>query len=979
MFYAAAIAFLILVGLPSPHLLGLLNAQTGSSFVGTSFNNGHIVVNIGPQSANILDPITKTVLGIMSWEVQAKVLDSWQTLSWDNTPTFTIDDYLASHQIMIRGTMGHSLQVSMYFEAKKHDALYTPLRMPVEITSLGNMQIFRLVWHVDKISASAIQFEQRVGDNRIPLTLPIITSGQRSPGGENSLVALSSDKNTVLFGLNWDAALPYYQSSSITGSAGASLIQPTVSSSISSSITSSDLGVTFGDFALAKGEKFFLPACPCPDGGGGGGPSDELFGNVYTNGGTSLNGIYGAKVNVGGYVVYTDRSGNYWVYPPAGTYTATVTAFGYNGKTTSVSIPANAYVRQDFPLTIVNTYTNPVPVNYELSNNAISGATLVYSHNTDSNSISTIGVGGELGAPKSTPSGSTTMIRMAGHDYSSTGTGYAYAYFELTNVYIPLSSPMFLAFNVNPYFVPLNVGHVSVDAHFTDGTNLRDVTDDRGRNIMDGESRRIHPALETFSTLPYWKPGGWNRATADLSELRYKTIDYLMVAYDNGQTGSGGYTSTIPNFQVYFDDIRFEMATFPVNLVNGGFEQGFRGWDSGGNKPPLFDYGTLAGNGKLQAYLGRNPSVEPVVYTAEDSVIAQAFRVPNDPSYRSPVLSFWGAAFTQESCLCGSVGDYVKVTLRDRTLLQDFPITVPNYYTKVTYDLTPLEGHVLWLIVQVHNDADGVETWAYFDEFNVLVNGASLWVTDWLNSQLTLDPSVFTPSSQSTGLLGLDFSAYSTDSSVNGGIQIGTDLYAFSHNLGVGQDQPIFTTSLLAWTNGGSSGTYYIRDATITVGVATISGSSNIGAAFFTSYGYYLSPSAGFKPLDPVDLAVNSIGVVLVPFAFVPGADIPVGIIGGGLAVFGFGYMLYKSAQQPTQPNPSTASLDFAFQGFNPGGVWQGGASAVTEPWFGTGGGTYKITITGTAGIYSDHCTQNSCWSQLYKTLSISYNLTIKI
>src|SRR5207253_7765779 len=181
---------------------------------------------------------------------------------------------------------------------------YTPLQMPIEIQALRGTQTYRLVWHLTANSAASFQLEQRTGDLQTPVRGPLTTgaSVDQSPSGENSLVALASDGTSVLIGLNWNEALRYYQGTRLKVDSGGATAD-----------------VQFGSFTLSSGERFILPACPCPDGGGGGGGGGTVGTTTTTilpsSAYATVPAILSARVQdlngnpvAGGYVWWVDNS-----------------------------------------------------------------------------------------------------------------------------------------------------------------------------------------------------------------------------------------------------------------------------------------------------------------------------------------------------------------------------------------------------------------------------------------------------------------------------------------------------------------------------------------------------------------------------------------------------------------------------------------------------------------------------------------------
>ncbi len=1006
------------------------NATQRSSFVGNTFSNGHIVIEIQPSAVTVLDSSGRNVIGQLDWEIQTDISGNWQPLPWDSPRSMAIEDVGAVHRVTLKDTVGSGqLLVSIYFEAKPTDAPYVPLRMPVDIQELSGLNSYRLVWHLNTLATSSVssfQFRRTTTSDGTPLSglLPAGHNMTRSPSGENSMVGLAQDGKTVLIGLNWDAALGYYQ--------GAVL---------SPSNTGTATDVTFGSFTLSTGQMFHLPACPCPDGGGGGGGSTTYFyGHVYIAGTTT--GIYGATVNIGGLTYITDSTGYYIITVPAGgTYNAIATAFGYCQSTASLTVSIYAAQYHDFSLSIWDTAAfephgyvcGPVSSAntgwYNLRNDYGSmSPSVIYSRSTSSNSISIVTTSsGETGAPTSTPSGDSKMIRMYGSDDSPYGNGYAYTYFYLKNVNIPLSSPMYLAFNIYSYTTPYNNGHVSVDAHFTDGSNLRDNVIDGNHYVTDNFGHRIHPALEQLVSFPYERPGccviypgGWIRVVADLTEIRYKTIDYLMVAYDNGQTGGTGQSGSI--FQAYFDDIRFIMPNLPANTINGGFEGSLYGWGAAGTsgEAPRLSSGPCNGNtadsrvctsaeGSQSVLIGPDPK-----YTgpaAGDSYLVQTFRVPNDPKFLGPSLTFSSAIATLQTCAC-TTNDWASVTLRDRTTLQDVILlkTVGTYitctsclpdgvgWTTTTFRIDSLKGHLLWLIINVHNDASGLNTWAWFDGIRIVPLGMTITENSPSAARVKLDPSVYRGTSD-TKIISGSFSSTSTTSVVNGnaGIQVGIDLRNFSE----ASNSPIpddiqMATSINAWASGGTSsdnsgntwGPYFIKDASLTVTVTLVSGDNHFSVTYVETWGFNLNPVAGF---DQVEATIIALGVLLLPFdalsLIIPVLAIPTFVAGTTLTGADVVYNSQHTAGT-NGPSPSqTQNWAFPSGPCNAFGCPPppfrsnplAGGTAYSTVYLGgvaSAGGIYDINVQGKADIGQDYCSTNGCFTSAFP-ISTSYDLTV--
>lgn len=313
--------------------------------------------------------------------------------------------------------------------------------------------------------------------------------------------------------------------------------------------------------------------------------------------------------------------------------------------------------------------------------------------------------------------------------------------------------------------------------------------------IKDGYTRHIHPAGENFPKLR------WVRVVADLTELRYKTIDYLMVAYDNGATGGGA------GFRAYFDDIRFESGIYKLNVVNGGFENDLYGWIKAGDYDPKVSQAHHY-RGYKSALLGRDPNVDGPIGRTADTYISQEVRVPTSLNLLNPKLSLAYRLGTEESCLCTDE-DYVEIYLRDRTtegLIVLLRNTANIGWTQLTYDLSSLRGHILILTVHVHQNADDEATWAYIDHVNYLTQGVYIGYGDD-ESWLYLDGAVHRPDNQNpTRVLPYSFSNFLADSEIDGGLAITIETWRYTHlQLGDDPDQLRMNIAPLAWAKGVNS------------------------------------------------------------------------------------------------------------------------------------------------------------------------------
>ena len=771
-------------------------------------------------------------------------------------------------------------------------------------------------------------------------------------------------------------------------------------------------------------------------------------GHAYVSG--TQTPVYGATVNIGGTAKVTDSSGYYTItFPSGGTYNAIATAFGYCQSTASLPISSGTSQTVDFQLPIwarttdvepngfdCNASSSSVPGWYNLRNDYGSVSAnnrVVYWRSTSSNSLSVVSTSsGESGAPTSTPSGATNMIRMYGIDNSASGNGYAYTYFALTNVNIPLSSPMYLAFNIYPVSTPNSNGKVSVDAHFTDGTNLRDVQDSLGSYILDANQRRIHPSFEHFAPSGYatYQGNGWKRVVADLTELRYKTVDYLMVAYDNGQTGSGTPGSA---FRVYFDDIRLAMPIYSSNTIDGSFENGLNGWAIAGpsGQAPRNDIGPCNGatadsvhctsaDGQSSVLIGPRKSSGS---SPGDSYLVQVFRIPNNPQLPTPSLQFYAAVATYQTCGCTS-NDWVTLTLRDRTTLQDVRVlntigtNVAGFvydgvgFSSYSYNLASMKGHLVWLVINVHNDASGLNTWGWFDRIRIIFQGMTIGETSPSSATITLDPAVYRAGGGGTNfVLSGSFAGYApytfqspccgtAISTGNGGIQVGVDLKGFVQSTAqTPWDYLGLATSVNAWTSGGETiasngdrfGPYFIRGATLAVTTSWISGVNDVATTFVKTYGYNLDPGIGQDPSFQGTTTVLG-GLLIV------GNAVLYTVPGAGEVFFVAGALLY-AADLIYNSHTSVGTLGAASQAWSfPDPPCNGGScpppphvsnplaggSAYTQAFVGgdnNQGGWYKIHVDAQATVSQDQCPtylSPACTRPTIVIMETTYDLTVQ-
>ncbi len=997
-------------------------AQPRTTFAGTTFNNGHVRVELSPAYSTIYAPEGSKVLAQrMFLTLDASSSNATVTMTWDGAPALTQRDADGRHTVTIQGTMNRGQTgVTITYEAAAVDQPFVGLAGTVEIVSLSGTWHYNLVYHVEGIAASSVQFEKRDGDSRQPTGGPFAWGTDRTiqPSGENSLVALAPHNQEVLFGLNWASASSMY-----------------LGTSLSRTDTASNLAISFGTATLSEGEHFMSPAVPIPDGGGGGGGGGggcltyvvgtAILAEPDPGNQLSVTGIYGADIIARAsstgtrYEGWSYSSGYFEIQVPntADTFTVSGSALGYiappwpgfTWPSTSVSACGSGSANVYLAYQGTNT-PEPNSEWYRLNDNYASVshfAKVQYSLNVGSPAVSVVQASSEY--IPSPPSGNSVVLKMTGTDNSPSGTGYAYAYFNLLPLNLPLSSPMFLSFNVYDRYTPNNNGHVSVDAAFSDGTNLRDTKDASGYYVQDGNQRRVHPAREYFPSINLGPPNYysiWNRVTVDLTEVRYKTIIYLMVAYDNGQTGgSGGFTA-------YFDDIRLEMATMSTNVINGGFEQGFYGWARSGSFAARILNHSPTYAGWYSALVGRDATRFGEVTYAEDTQIGQVFRVPSlkqgdtTSPYFHPYLTF-AYFFTTEDPGTPST-DYLWVFMHDRTTLQD--VTIVNTDTStgwvtVSFDLTPYKGHIIWLAIRTHHDADSKSVWAYFDAVRVTVKGLTTsddtsscpWGSQPYQSCVNMDQSTFQPALYDfTSYMPLSFTAMNVDPTRGGAaVSAGIDLIYWRHGqtMAPQQNHLVFLVSVHGVAPLQQNGVnYFLTNAQLTVKL-THATYENPGLAGYSinlqfATGNNLVPQIAQNNVDPIAFAFTSAdgvmtfldvlelaGMELAPEVVVP---VNVAIYVGGLI-----YDAWKSSNTPTGPVTSASAGPWYansvyLTGQPVSGLGFGGGSAYVDAILGYPSGAYRIDLSASMDLRSFSCVGSSpCVIQQIETLSTGYSLYI--
>ncbi len=738
-------------------------------------------------------------------------------------------------------------------------------------------------------------------------------------------------------------------------------------------------------------------------------PSIALSGHAWIAGapgyGTAAP-AYGASVAVAGHsaAVVTGTAGSYQLSLTDVTvgmsYTLSASAPGFYQGSSTITISSDASIAMDVNLKLwvtndVESHTEWYDLNAHLG--GVSSSWYVYSsYYTSSNTIAVVTSSTDTSAPFPTPSKSTGLIRAYGYDGSATTTGDAWTYFyvspaSLGGAYsgLPLSTPMVLAFNAYVLHAPCHCkgengpGRLAVDAEFSDGTFVRNVLDGRGSYILDGNGQRIYAANQRLA------PGTWVRVVADLTELRGKTLTGLFIDYDNG--GTGGTADSYSYFQVYFDDIRLELAFLPRNIIDGGFEFASPyGWRLGGSQPPVVEnlpaVGTHSGANVLM--VGVDPHHYSAVTSSYVSEAVQELRVPNIPNNPGSgpaglYLVLWYYLGTQETST--SAADYQEVAISDRTTMETTTVfhglSNGQVWTKVRFDVTPFAGHILWITLRVYQDANGLSTWAYFDDVTIVPYHASLTEESrgGSSARLHFDPSVYRPSSALESSVPISMQGGIGQAGSNEVASVGIDIFDFNHDQLTGYDHLDFGATTAVHVSGFP---LYINDVCVTVNVVENQGDSSYQSSGFSSqYGWQLSPNGGFTPLDPtkndITFLTEIFGAEIGPIS-----DAASGLFNLGTSPLGYEYNL----QGPSVVSPCPSSGTSVEWGTTQsvGGPATGGGTVTGLAEIGSfygSGGVYVITISVKADIYELVCSPypNAGCSDgpLYNTISTSFALVL--
>lgn len=132
-------------------------------------------------------------------------------------------------------------------------------------------------------------------------------------------------------------------------------------------------------------------------------------------------------------------------------------------------------------------------------------------------------------------------FKVQGFDDSDAHSHCYWKLYDFYDINIPIDSDhRFLSFHLKVEESPNDLGHISLDAHTSDGSYLRNAA-----SIVDQYGERIHPSHHQ-SPKDLWKFYAF-----DLASLDGKFIDELLVGYDDGLIGEKGH------FLAYIDEISF--------------------------------------------------------------------------------------------------------------------------------------------------------------------------------------------------------------------------------------------------------------------------------------------------------------------------------------------------------------------------------------------------------------------------------------
>jgi len=112
---------------------------------------------------------------------------------------------------------------------------------------------------------------------------------------------------------------------------------------------------------------------------------------------------------------------------------------------------------------------------------------------------------------------------------------YAYCYYKVFDNNIAIQSGTRISY----WIYHQSSSQIAIDGAFTDGTTLRD------GGFRDQNGVSLHPAARVDPL------GAWTYVEVDLSAAAGKTLDYILVGFDNGANGYvGAYRAYIDDFSI---------------------------------------------------------------------------------------------------------------------------------------------------------------------------------------------------------------------------------------------------------------------------------------------------------------------------------------------------------------------------------------------------------------------------------------------
>jgi hypothetical protein len=116
---------------------------------------------------------------------------------------------------------------------------------------------------------------------------------------------------------------------------------------------------------------------------------------------------------------------------------------------------------------------------------------------------------------------------------------YAYCYYKLFDDNIPIRAGTQLKY----WIWHQGTAQISVDGHFTDGSTIRD------GGFVDQNGRSIHPGARNEAV------GQWVYVEVNLSAAAGKTLDFVMIGFDNGGDGfTGPYRAYVDDFAILTEE-----------------------------------------------------------------------------------------------------------------------------------------------------------------------------------------------------------------------------------------------------------------------------------------------------------------------------------------------------------------------------------------------------------------------------------------